>query len=111
MGAQLLRDFEGTGKPAERRAGEAFQSIRKNLYTMPFSVGMFSLMKICGVDTTRDNVQEYATALQVPLRKATSDLDTWKQSVIKMQKAEEMIRDVEIREKKKLAEQLEKKAR
>jgi len=105
--ATILGDMEG----AKGDLGESFGSISKGLYSMPFSVGLFTVMKGAGVELSKANVEEWAKALKVTAAKTTSDLETYKQNQNKLQKAEEMIREIEIREKKKLAQALEEKAK
>lgn len=105
--AEILGDMEG----AKGALGESFGSIGKGLYSMPFSVGLFTMMKGAGVELSKANVEEWAKALKITASKTTSDLETYKQNQNKLQKAEEMLREIEIREKKKLAQRLEEKAK
>mmetsp|Transcript_50118 Transcript_50118/g.100910 ORF Transcript_50118/g.100910 Transcript_50118/m.100910 type:complete len:83 (-) Transcript_50118:123-371(-) len=65
----------------------------------------------CPRGSNKANVEEWAKALKITPSKATSDLETYKLNKNKLQKAEEMLREIEIREKKKLAERLEAKAK
>lgn len=110
--SDILQHMEGTSSPSDAKIAEAFTNIRSNLYSMSFSVGLFRIMSISGVDTTKDNAEEWGKALKIePVSKVTSDLETYKQNRNKLQKAEEMLREIEIREKKKLAERLEQKAK
>lgn len=110
--AQILQQMEGTEVAPEKKAAEAFSSIGPSLYSMSFSVGLFKMMELAGVETTKANVEEWAKALKItPPSKSTSDLETYKQNKKKLQQSEEMLREVEIREKKKLAQRLEEKAK
>lgn len=109
--AALLTHMEGTAEAAESRATEAYASIKSSLYNNVFSVGLFRMMTLAGVEVTKANVEEWAKALTLTPSKVASDLETWKQSQAKLQAAEEMLREVQIREKKKLAEKLEEKAK
>jgi len=110
--AQILQQMEGTEAAAEKVAGDAFTTIGSSLYSSSFSVGLFKMMELASVETTKANVEEWAKALKItPPSKATSDLETYRQNKKKLQQAEEMLREVEIREKKKLAERLEEKAK
>lgn len=110
--ADILQHMEGTSSPSDAKIAEAFTGIRSKLYSMSFSVGLFRMMSVSGVETTKDNAEEWAKALKIePVSKVTSDLETYKQNQNKLQKAEEMLREIEIREKKKLAERLEQKAK
>lgn len=110
--AQILQHMEGTAAPSDTKVSEAFGSIRSKLYSMTFSIGLFRIMELCGVEVNKANAEEWAKALQIkPVSKVASDLETYKQNQNKLQKAEEMLREIEIREKKKLAERLEQKAK
>ncbi|CAJ1358553.1 unnamed protein product [Effrenium voratum] len=110
--ADILKHMEGTEKASESKVGAAFESIRSSLYSITFSMGLFRIMELSGVDVTKANAEEWAKALKIePPSKVTSDFETYKQNQVKLQKAEEMLREIEIREKKKLAERLEAKAK
>jgi photosystem II biogenesis protein Psp29 len=108
----ILQNMEGSSSPSDAKVGEAFENIKKSLYTMSFSIGLFRIMELSGVEVKKENVEEWAKALNIlPTSKVTSDLETYKQNQVRLQKAEEMLREIEIREKKKLAERLEQKAK
>eukprot|EP00435_Cladocopium_sp_Y103_P073865 s192_g45.t1 len=110
--AEILKHMEGTEKPSEGKVAAAFESIKSSLYSITFSMGLFRIMELSGVEVTRANAEEWAKALKIePTSKVTSDFETYKQNQVKLQKAEEMLREIEIREKKKLAERLEQKAK
>ncbi|CAE7264181.1 unnamed protein product [Symbiodinium necroappetens] len=110
--AEILQHMEGTAKPSDAKIGTAFEQIQSSLYSMTYSIGLFRIMELSGVEVNKANAEEWAKALKIePASKVTSDLETYKQNQVKLQKAEEMIREIEIREKKKLAEKLEQKAK
>lgn len=109
--ATILATMEGTEAAADPRIGDAFSGIGKGLYSTPFSIGLFKIMESAGIETSKANVEEWAKALQVPPSKAAGDLETYKLNKKKLSSAEEMLREIEIREKKKLAERLEAKAK
>lgn len=105
--AAILGDMEG-GKGV---LADAFGSIGSSLYSMPFSVGLFKMMQLAGVEMSQANAEEWAKALQITPSKVSGDLKTYKLNQDKLVKAEEMLREIEIREKKKLAQALEEKAK
>jgi photosystem II biogenesis protein Psp29 len=109
--AQVLETMEGSADGADQRVSDAFSGISTGLYSQPFSVGLFKMMEYSGVQATSDNVEQWAKALQIPAAKPVSDLETYRKNTDKLRQAEEMMREVEIREKKKLAERLEEKAK
>jgi len=106
--ADILAHMEGS---TESAATEAFNSIKSGLYTMPFGIGIFQIMEFSKVEVNKANVEEWAKTLNIRPSKLTSDLETYKMNKKKLEAAEELIREVEIREKKKLAERLEAKAK
>eukprot|EP00409_Alexandrium_fundyense_P000839 CAMPEP_0185913252 /NCGR_PEP_ID=MMETSP0196C-20130402/42989_1 /TAXON_ID=2932 /ORGANISM="Alexandrium fundyense, Strain CCMP1719" /LENGTH=279 /DNA_ID=CAMNT_0028634591 /DNA_START=278 /DNA_END=1118 /DNA_ORIENTATION=- len=128
--ADILKHMEGPADATDASVGQAFESIgsslysvswsiglfkimgiESSLYSVSFSIGLFKIMELSGVEVTKANVEEWAKALKIAPAKVTSDLETYKLNKNKLQQAEEMIREVEIREKKKLAERLEAKAK
>jgi len=108
--AEILSHIEG-GSGAEPKVTEALSSIKGSLYSMSFSLGLFKIMEYSGAEATKTNVEEWAKAMGLNVGKATSDLETYRQNKNKLQQAEELLREIEIREKKKLAQRLEEKAR
>jgi len=108
--ADVLKHMEG-GEASEAKVSEAFKGISSNLLSLPFSIGLFKLMEYAGVEATKANAEEWADALKVKKNKVGTDFETYKLNMNKLQKAEEMIREIEIREKKKLAQRLEEKAK
>ncbi|CAK0834548.1 unnamed protein product [Prorocentrum cordatum] len=109
--AQVLQVLEGAEAASDPRVSTAVSNIKTSLYNQMYSIGIFKMMEYSGVAVTKDNVEEWAKALKVPPSKPATDLETYKRNMDKLQKAEEMMREVEIREKKKLAERLEEKAK
>mmetsp|Transcript_73115 Transcript_73115/g.136678 ORF Transcript_73115/g.136678 Transcript_73115/m.136678 type:complete len:296 (-) Transcript_73115:37-924(-) len=108
--AEILAHIEGTAGGEEKFLA-ALSSIKSGLYSTPFSLGLFKIMEMAGAEPTKANVEEWAKAMSLPIAKTTSDLETYRQNKNKLQQAEELLREVEIREKKKLAQRLEEKAR
>jgi len=111
--ADILAHMEGSSESAaaDSAVAEAFSSIKSGLYSNNFGVGIFQIMEHSKVDVNKANVEEWAKALKITPSKMTSNLETYQLNKKKLQAAEEMIREVEIREKKKLAERLEAKAK
>jgi len=105
--ATILGDMEGK----KGALGDAFGSIGSGLYSMSFSVGLFKMMQAAGVELSTANAEEWAKALEITPSKVSGDLKTYKLNQEKMLAAEEMLREIEIREKKKLAQRLEEKAK
>jgi len=109
--ADILAHMEGSGS-ADSAVAEAFSNIRSTgMYTNTFGVGMFQIMELSKVELTAANVEEWAKVLKITPSKMTGDLETYKLNKKKVEAAEELMREIEIREKKKLAERLEAKAK
>jgi len=109
--AQILEQIEGTSAVTEEKVGTALETTKTNMWSTSKSVGLFKLMEYSGSEVTKANVEEWAAAMKAPTGKISSDFETYKANKDKLQKAEEMLREIEIREKKKLAERLEEKAK
>lgn len=109
--AQILAQIEGTSEVTEGKVGTALEAIKTKMWSTYKSVGLFKLMEYSGSEVTKANVEEWATAMKAPVKKVSTDFETYKANKDKLQKGEEMMREVEIREKKKLAERLEEKAK
>jgi len=107
----ILAVMEGKEAAGDAKVGEAFTGISKSLYSSAFSLGLFKIMEGAGVEVSKANVEEWAKVLQVNPSKVATDLETYKLNKSKLANAEEMLREIEIREKKKLAERLEAKAK
>lgn len=110
--ATILKQIEGTeDATTDAQVKESLLGISSGLYNQQTSFGLFKLMEECGAEVTKTAVEEWAKALKITPSRATADLETFKLNKNKLQKAEELLREVEIREKKKLAERLEAKAK
>jgi len=109
--ADILKALDGSAKASDPKVAEAFAGIKKSLYSTSFSVGLFKIMELTDVEVSKTNVEEWAKALGIKESKLTGDLQVYRDNQGKLKAAEEMIREVEIREKKKLAERLEQKAK
>jgi len=107
--ATLLEQVEGKG--SDEKLVQALQNIKTNLYSMPFSIGIFRIIELGGVALTRATTEEWMKVVGVEESKATRDLDTYLAFQKKMRASLDMLREVEIRGKKKLAEALEQKAK
>merc|ERR1712151_775682 len=105
----MLAEIEA-GSAAEPMK-KAFEHISKSLYSTPYGIGIFKIMEFGGVELQKATVETWAKALKIPSTRAANDLDLYRANLNKLSKAQELLRDNEIREKKKLAEKLEEKAK
>lgn len=106
---QILKQIEGMAI-ADETLANAFSSCAKSLWTLNRSIGLFKMMEFSGSELTNANVEQWSKLLKAPVSCAR-DLKTFKTNRMKLQKAEELLREIEIREKKQLAERLEAKAK
>jgi len=81
------------------------------LYSRFFGIGLMKMMQVTGVELTADNVNKWVnTDLGKDTQKAESDLTLWNGIQGKLEMMETLMKEIEIREKKKQAERLEQKA-
>lgn len=76
-----------------------------------FTFGMFRLMEVIGAEVNADSISVWFKALGLSEFKPQLDFDLYSLSLKKLQDVELMMKAVEIREKKRLAERLEAKAK
>jgi len=107
--SQVLAEIEGG--TASGLMGAAFSHIEKDLYSLPYGIGLFKLMEVSGAKIEKSNVEAWARALKVSPSRTARDLENFRANMNKLGKAQEMLRDNEIREKKELARKLEEKAK
>lgn len=80
------------------------------LYNRLWAVGVFSLMEDIGLEPTEELVEKWFGVLGTPAAAAVKDLNLYQEQVGKIEQAEMLFKEIEIREKKRLAERLESKA-
>jgi photosystem II biogenesis protein Psp29 len=107
--AQVLQMLEG--EAADGKMAEALRGISSSLYSRSVGIGIFKIMEMGGTELKKENLEEWMKALGLPATKANKDFDNYMALQSKLKQQLEMIREVQIREKKQLAERLEEKAR
>jgi photosystem II biogenesis protein Psp29 len=81
------------------------------LYNRAFGVGMFKLFSDAGIDVIdSDLLAKYAGKIGFSANKFQQDYDLYSESLKKLRSMEQLFKEIEIREKKKLASRLEEKA-
>merc|ERR1719174_3514394 len=81
------------------------------LYTRFFGIGLIKLMEVTGTEATNDVMQKWVKEdLAKSSQKAEADLDQWNALNSKLVMMETLMKEIEIREKKKMADRLEEKA-
>jgi len=81
------------------------------LYSRFFGIGLMKLMEVTNTEVTVDNVNKWVkTDLGKETSKAENDLSLWNGVQNKLEMMETLMKEIEIREKKKQAERLEAKA-
>lgn len=100
--------------PDTGAVGSAVTALKANkefLYNRVFGIGLFRLLADAGVETvTSDVIKQYAGILDIREPKVQQDYDLYSESLNKLRQVEQLFKEIEIREKKKLAARLEEKA-
>eukprot|EP00619_Florenciella_sp_RCC1007_P005509 CAMPEP_0205910228 /NCGR_PEP_ID=MMETSP1325-20131115/4319_1 /ASSEMBLY_ACC=CAM_ASM_000708 /TAXON_ID=236786 /ORGANISM="Florenciella sp., Strain RCC1007" /LENGTH=245 /DNA_ID=CAMNT_0053276569 /DNA_START=15 /DNA_END=752 /DNA_ORIENTATION=- len=101
-------------EPDSSAVGSAVAAIKANkdfLYNRVFGVGLFKLFADAGIETIDNELlTKYATKLGYSATKFQQDYDLYSESLSKLRSVEQLFKEIEIREKKKLAARLEEKA-
>ena len=109
--AQILAAHE---TPNESRIHKAFADIKKNsdyLHTRAANVGILTMMDAFDLKPDNPTITRWTDALGMRKRNVEKDAVLLKDLRDKMVQALQMIKSLEIREKKRMADQLEKKAK
>jgi len=109
--AEILGALERTSPASDAKVAAAFEGISKSLFTNTYALGLFRIMDYMGVELKKANVEEWVKALGLKSSRATVALDSYLAFQKKLEQAMELMREMEIREKKNLAERLEQKAK
>lgn len=80
------------------------------LYNRMWAVGVFGLIEGIGLEPTEDLLEKWFAVLGTSAQGAIKDLNLYQEQVGKVEQAEQLFKEIEIREKKRLAERLESKA-
>lgn len=106
--SEILQQLEAD---ADNSVVQALRDLSSGLYSRSCSVGVFKIMELSGAEVKKDSLEEWMKAIGLPATKANKDLDSYLALQEKLRGQMEMIREVQIREKKQLAARLEEKAR
>jgi len=101
------------GEKEDEKLSPFFKDIREDslwFYSRPFGIGLFSVMRAVGVELTLENVDKWFATLNIKPGLPRQDLDIYTTSLLKLKQAEQMFKEIEIREKKAMAKRLEEKA-
>ena len=100
--------------PDSSKVGSAVTAIvakKDFLYNRVFGIGMFKLFSDAGIETIdNDLLTKYANKMGFSGTKFQQDFDLYTESLSKLRAVEQLFKEIEIREKKKLAARLEEKA-
>jgi len=96
---------DASGSPLQQEFSQYASSLesRKKVYNKFFGVGMFRVLELAKC-TDPASLESFATSLNVPLTRVTSDLATYKGMLTKMTKAKELMQEI-IEEQRKKSEQ------
>jgi len=103
--------LRGEGDSAISKLAKAAKADDYWLYTRFFGIGLIKLMEVTGTEATNDVMQKWVKEdLAKSSQKAEADLDQWNALNSKLVMMETLMKEIEIREKKKMADRLEEKA-
>lgn len=111
---ELLAMFEAPDASPVGATISAVKGNEKFAYSRVWAVGLFKMMNMAGVEPISNEVLvKWATAIGLDKSNFAvleSDYDLYSSSLTKLRELEQLFKEIEIREKKKLAERLEAKA-
>lgn len=103
--------LRGEGEGPMNDVAKAAKDDEYWLYTKNFGIGLIKVMEIVGSEASNDVMKKWVeTDLGKKSQKAQLDLDQWNGLNSKLAMMETLMKEIEIREKKKMAERLEDKA-
>jgi len=109
--AELGDMFEN---PPSDQVGSAIAAVKANptwLYSRSFGVGLFTLLNTVGIETiTDEQLETWSGKIGFKSQKVMQDYELYTSSLNKLRDMEQLFKEIEIREKKKLAARLEEKA-
>jgi len=110
--AAVLASIDAPEGSAIAETMAAVKANEKFIYSRVFAIGVFKVMGKVGLDTiSEDDLERWFSAMNITTGLIKSDYDLFNGSIERMRDAEQMFKEIEIREKKKLADRLEKKAK
>jgi hypothetical protein len=107
---KLREALKGEGGGLVAAAASAAKADEFYLYSKMWGLAVVDLMEKAGMELTPDNIADLIKDLGFQTDKAKQDLIQFKEIMDKAAQAEQLFREIEIREKKKMAERLERKA-
>ncbi|CAM9458799.1 unnamed protein product [Chrysoparadoxa australica] len=81
------------------------------LYSRIWCMGLIQALELANTEVTEEKLVKLLNQIGFPSEKPKQDLEQYKDTIEKVESAEQLYREIEIREKKKMAERLEEKAR
>eukprot|EP00611_Tribonema_gayanum_P024275 TRINITY_DN531_c0_g3_i1.p1 TRINITY_DN531_c0_g3~~TRINITY_DN531_c0_g3_i1.p1 ORF type:complete len:316 (-),score=100.65 TRINITY_DN531_c0_g3_i1:36-926(-) len=109
--ADLEAAMKGEGSSALAAVANAAKDDEFYLYSKNWGLGLILIMEAAGVETSEEKMEHFVALLGFPAGKAKQDLLQYKEVLEKTAQAEQLFKEIEIREKKKMADRLEEKAR
>ncbi|BAM79272.1 photosystem II biogenesis protein Psb29 [Cyanidioschyzon merolae strain 10D] len=79
-------------------------------YTRLFGIGLMKIMSSCGVEINLESVKKWANMLKISYARLDQDIGTYQMSMEKLTQAEVMFKELEARERARIADELARKA-
>nr|AFA52594.1 hypothetical protein [Vaucheria litorea] len=109
--ADLENSFKGENQNLLSEISSNIKADEFYLYTKTWGIGLIEAMDKVGIPLTEENIESLANMIGFSPIKARQDLVQYKDVLDKVAQAEQLFKEIEIREKKKMAERLEEKAK
>jgi photosystem II biogenesis protein Psp29 len=115
--AQLFEEIERDDAPEDSNAPPVVAALRAcrqangdYYYTRLFGLGLMKIMIGCGVEIDLEATKRWANLLKIPYARLDQDIGTYQMSMEKLAQAEVMFKELEARERARIADELARKA-
>lgn len=109
--ADLAAALKGEGDSQIATVAKGAKQDEFYMYSKMWGIGLIQLMENCGIELSDEKLESLITNFGLPAGKAKQDLQQYKDILEKSAAAEQLFKEIEIREKKKMADRLEAKAK
>ncbi|KAK4532923.1 hypothetical protein CCYA_CCYA14G3780 [Cyanidiococcus yangmingshanensis] len=115
--AQLFEEIQRDAVPNDPNTPPVIAALRacrqangEYYYTRLFGLGLMKIMISCGVEIDLEATKRWANLLNIPYARLDQDIGTYQMSMEKLAQAEVMFKELEARERARIADELARKA-